>query len=267
VVGWPIDHSLSPALHRAAYQTLGLEWTFDALPVELGQLDEFVASLDGSWRGLAVTMPHKADLLALGEPEADALLVGAGNTLIMGTQPQVFNTDICGFQVALRHAGVEAVTSAVVLGAGATARSAVVALSRMGLQHVLVQTRSKNGLVVMSALTAQLGIDSSFAPLGRPHDPCDLLLSTLPSRAADPYVADVLPSSQCVFDVAYAPWPSLLIEHAANRVPVVTGVDLLAGQAVRQIELFTVGKTVTFQVLRDAGWAELSARTHLSGTI
>jgi shikimate dehydrogenase len=260
VVGWPIQHSLSPALHRAAYRDLGLDWTFEALPVERGGLREFVGGLDASWRGLAATMPHKEALLTLGEPEPDALLVGAANTLTLGPQPKVYNTDIFGMQLALRANNVCWVSSAVIIGAGATARSALVALSRMGLDRVCVQSRSDNGVPAMSQLARELGVAMTSTTIGE-HEPCDVLVSTLPPRAADECAAALALGAACVLDVTYTPWPSLLATRASEiGIPVISGVDLLAGQALRQIELLTGGQTVAFERLRDAGWAELGAR-------
>jgi shikimate dehydrogenase len=249
-------------LHAAAYRDLGLDWTFEALPVAPGQLAQFVAGLDDSWRGLAVTMPHKEALLKLGEPEPDALLVEAGNTLILGAQPKVFNTDISGFQSALCDYKIEAVSSAVLVGAGATARSALVALSRMGLRQVVIQSRSDRGVERLSTLAEQLGVEWSWTPIGS-HEACDILVSTLPSGAADTYAEALASGSDSIFDVSYGTWPSVLANTARRLDPrtnkrVISGVDLLAGQAVRQIELFTGGSSVEAGRLRAAGWWELA---------
>jgi shikimate 5-dehydrogenase len=82
VIGHPVAHSLSPAIHRAAYQVLGLEWSYQAIDVEPGGLRAFIEGLDGSWRGLSVTMPHKADLVELGETDATVDMLGAANTWV-----------------------------------------------------------------------------------------------------------------------------------------------------------------------------------------
>src|SRR6476619_2857343 len=94
VLGSPIAHSLSPVLHRAAYAELGLDWTYDRFEVRAEELPAFVAGLDGSWRGLSLTMPLKVAVLELGEVDPLAALAGAGNTLILEPHGRrVYNTD------------------------------------------------------------------------------------------------------------------------------------------------------------------------------
>ena len=81
MLGSPIEHSLSPALHRAAYAHLGLNWTYDRVEVDAHGLASFVHGLDAAWRGLRLTMPLKAAVLELGQVDQLAQLAGAGNTL------------------------------------------------------------------------------------------------------------------------------------------------------------------------------------------
>ncbi|MEK6740223.1 MAG: shikimate dehydrogenase, partial [Actinomycetota bacterium] len=103
VVGHPAAHSLSPAIHRAAYQVLGLEWSYQAIDVEPGGLRAFVEGLDGSWRGLSVTMPHKADLVELGETDVTVDMLGAANTWVCRDGTTIVrNTDVTGAEAALR---------------------------------------------------------------------------------------------------------------------------------------------------------------------
>jgi hypothetical protein len=95
VLGSPIQHSLSPALHRAAYGYLGLDWTYDRVEVDERGLAAFVGGLDASWRGLSLTMPLKVAVLELGNVDQLASLAGAGNTLILeGGSRTVHNTDV-----------------------------------------------------------------------------------------------------------------------------------------------------------------------------
>ena len=104
MLGSPIDHSLSPVLHRAAYAELGLNWTYDRFEVSESDLAGFVAGLDSSWRGLSVTMPLKVAVLDLGEADPVAQRAGAGNTLIFTDGgPRVYNTDVAGLVWAVRR--------------------------------------------------------------------------------------------------------------------------------------------------------------------
>jgi len=122
VLGRPIAHSLSPALHRAAYAALGLDWSYDA--VDCGP-DELAALLDGlgpEWRGLSLTMPLKAAVLPLLDDVAPlAAAVAAANTVVLRDgRRSGHNTDVHGIVAALAEVGVTSVSRAVVLGGGAT---------------------------------------------------------------------------------------------------------------------------------------------------
>ena len=105
VLGSPIGHSLSPALHRAAYRELGLTtWVYDRFEVGESELADVVEQCDPSWRGLSVTMPLKVAVLELGEVDSVAELAGAGNTLIFDDDARrVYNTDVGGLVWAVRR--------------------------------------------------------------------------------------------------------------------------------------------------------------------
>lgn len=267
VIGHPAAHSLSPALHRAAYRQLGLDWGYGAHDVAPDQLDEFIGHLDGSWRGLSVTMPHKEAIRGWGEADELVELTGVANTLVLNNpefgRPVVRNTDVGGFLVAFAQAGIESADSATVIGAGATARSAVVALRQMGVERVLVLARNPQKAAGLKDLASnRLGMLCGVRPLEAGQlVPADLMVSTVPAEAiADELAAPVAESAQAVFDVSYHPWPTALARAAAQAArPVVTGLDLLAGQAVEQVRLMTGGQ-VGFELLRSAGQEELRSR-------
>ena len=124
VLGDPIAHSLSPALHRAAYSQLGLDWTYDAHRVASGGLGAFLAGRGDEWRGLSLTMPLKeVAYAAADELDRHASLTGAVNTLLLGETLRGFNTDVGGIVDAFTHAGVSAVRSARTIPPVAYARS------------------------------------------------------------------------------------------------------------------------------------------------
>ncbi|MDR1355172.1 MAG: shikimate dehydrogenase [Propionibacteriaceae bacterium] len=260
VVGWPVSHSLSPALHRCGYRALGLERdrTFTICEVPPGGLANFIAGLDNQWRGLAVTMPHKEAALAAGKPDAAALQIHAGNTVVFRpTGTFVYNTDVCGVVRALQAHGVTEVTQAAVVGAGATSRAVIAGLLRIGLRRLTVLARNVARAGATVALAEQLGIDTQLAPIGA-HPPVGLLVSTLPGAAVTPYVAELVARADAVFDVAYEPWERPLLAAArALGIPAIDGLSLLAGQAVDQFRLLT-GYEVEFNLLYQAGLAEIS---------
>jgi shikimate dehydrogenase len=257
VLGSPIEHSLSPALHRAAYARLGLDdWEYQRHRVEADQLAGFIAGLDDSWRGLSLTMPLKMAALEIGEPDEISLLAEAGNTMIFeqGKRPRVHNTDVGGLVAAFAAAGVDKISSAAVLGSGATARSALISVARMGAGVVrLMARRPDHAWQSLGGLADRLGIDLQVSAWGSQVPSADVLISTVTKGAADPIADRAAAAAEVIFDVIYDPWPTELAAAAerAERT-VLNGLDLLVHQAVGQIELMT-GRTVPASLLLDAG--------------
>lgn len=265
VVGHPVAHSLSPAMHRAAYAALGLDWTFDAVDVAPGGLATLVAGLDPSWRALAVTAPHKRDALDLAHhvsPTARA--AGGANTLLLdhgpdGLRVHADNTDVPGARAALLEAGVGAVPRVRVLGAGATAASVAHAVATLGARTVELVVRDVSRAADTVASIRSAGLDVSVVDAAQPPTSAvDLLVSTVPEAVAGERAADWAEPAAAVFDVVYDPWPTRLTTAAgaADR-PVVTGIDLLAHQAVLQLALMT-GGAVAVHSVRDAALEALA---------
>ena len=262
VLGSPVAHSLSPALHRAAYASLGLEWHYDRFEVGEAGLAGFVDGLDSSWRGLSLTMPLKAAALELGEVEPLAALAGAANTVVLERdgRRRLHNTDVGGLVWALRGADVPALERATILGAGATARSTLVSLSRLGASHVVVVARTPARAAPLSTLGATLGLQVHVQPWTATLPPSDAVLCTAVAGAADDLAEEAAASAPVVFDAVYDPWPTRLAEAAtAAGCTVVNGLDLLVGQALLQLELMT-GSAVDPEVLYAAGRSALAAR-------
>lgn len=260
VAGSPIAYSLSPALHHAAYAFLGLDWEYGRYELLADQLAGFVADCDASWRGLSMTMPLKEAALELGEVDEIARLANAANTLVFGADGvrRVYNTDIGGLVNALTAAGLEGVPSAVILGTGATARSTVVSLARLGVGQITVVARTPAKAVPLVSLAESLGVRLTVQPWADPVVGSELLISTAAAGAVDDRAAEWVSVSGTVFDVVYDPWPTALAQAAADRGRLVlSGLDLLVHQAVLQVELMT-GATVPVEVLYEAGRTALA---------
>jgi shikimate dehydrogenase len=260
VLGSPIEHSLSPALHAAAYISLGLNWSYERVRVDQKQLAPFVDSLDVSWRGLSLTMPLKEAVLELGEVDELARLAGAGNTLILerGTR-RVFNTDVGGLTWAVRNVTAAPVPRVTILGAGATARAALIAAAQLGAQQVSVVARTPSRAEPFRALSHDVGVELDIRPWSTPLPDADLAVSTVISGAADSIAPAAAHSAPVVVDVIYDPWPTVLATTAQQAgCTVISGRDLLVGQALLQIELMT-GRPVAADVLYAALPTELSA--------
>ncbi|RJL33959.1 shikimate dehydrogenase [Bailinhaonella thermotolerans] len=263
VLGSPIAHSLSPVLHRAAYAGMGLDgWSYEAIECDEERLPALLDSLDGSWAGLSLTMPLKRAVLPLLDSVSDlAVQVGGANTVIFeGGRRRGENTDVHGIVRALEEAGVTAPSSAVVLGGGATACSALAALREMGLSRAVVAVRDLARAGEARAAADRLGVRIEVRTLDETAFDADLVVSTVPAGAADAHAVPVAAAAKAVFDVVYAPWPTPLAMAVAERGGVVVGgFPMLLHQAVRQVELMTGRADVPVEAMRRAGQARLAA--------
>ena len=265
VIGDPAEHSLSPAIHRAGYEAVGLPWTYSAYTVAPADLDAFIQArrADPQWAGLSVTAPHKEAILPYGSQDEATRIVGAGNTLVFGEQTQVFNTDVDGFVRAWREHDLSDPGRAAVIGNGATARSIVLALAHLGAHEIVVVARRPERSGPLVDLAATLGLSAQSVALGDSIDAVGLLASTVPAAALDAHAVSLTGQARCVFDVVYDPWPTPLTARAEEQgIPVLNGLDLLAGQAVKQFRLFT-GHEVSFAQCRSAAGRELKRRSAL----
>lgn len=243
VAGSPIAHSLSPALHRAAYAALGLTgWRYDAVECDAAGLGALLDGLDDSWVGLSLTMPLKEAVLALLDVvDPLAAAVGACNTVDLHGGVRVgSNTDVAGL-VAVLQAHVWAPgQAAVVLGGGATARSAVAALGLAGASAVTVYCRSAAARPALDAAAEASGVALRVAPWEQAVPDAAVVVNTTPAFAADPLVTVVPDHPGLLVDVLYHPWPTALAAAWAARGGAVgSGVDLLVAQAVGQVAVFT----------------------------
>ncbi|MCC2592969.1 shikimate dehydrogenase [Tessaracoccus sp. OS52] len=261
VIGDPAAHSLSPAIHRAGYARHGLDWTYEAITVTPEGLDAFVTEVlaDDDWAGLSVTAPHKEAICRFGEPDHVTRLVGGGNTLVKGQAPTVHNTDVPGFVRAWRHYGLGPLRRAAIVGNGATARSLMVALAGLDVAEVLVLARRPERAGSLVELGLALGTAVEAVAIDEELPEVDLLASTVPTEATAPHAARWAKAASVLFDAVYHPWPTPMAGAAAPGQTVITGLDLLAGQAVDQFYLLT-GHEVTFADCLSAAQDELRSR-------
>jgi shikimate dehydrogenase len=267
VLGSPIAHSLSPVLHRAAYGALQLsDWTYDRFEVGEAELPGFFQTLGPEWAGLSLTMPLKRAVIPLlDEISGTAASVEAVNTVVFTEDGRRLgdNTDIPGMVEALRERGIDRVESAAILGAGATASSALAALSRICEGEVVAYVRSEARAAEMREWGERLGVQV------RTEDWADaaqalcapLVIATTPAGATDTLAAAVPERPATLFDVLYEPWPtSLAARWSAYGGAVVSGLDLLVHQAVLQVEQMTGRVPAPVDVMRRAGEEALAAR-------
>lgn len=267
VLGSPIEHSLSPVLHRAAYQELGLDdWSYDRFEIDEAALPEFVAGLGPEWAGLSLTMPLKRAVIPLLDGISDtAASVEAVNTVVITEDGRRLgdNTDIPGIVAALHERGVEKVPSAAILGAGATASSALAALSRICTGEVTAYVRSRARADEMRQWGERLGVPVRTADWSEAAGAlaAPLVIATTPAGTTDSLAPSVPEAAGTLFDVLYDPWPTALAAAWAQRGgKVVGGLDLLVHQAVLQVEQMTGRTPGPLAAMRAAGERALAAR-------
>ncbi len=269
VLGSPIAHSLSPVLHTAAYRALGLDdWTYQAIKCDEAALEPFIVSRGPEWAGLSLTMPLKRTVLPLlDHVDPLAAATGGANTVVFRADGRYgYNTDVQGIVDALTEVGAPAPGAVAILGAGATACSALAALPELGAKGADVVVRDPSRAAGLLAAAERLGLRVRL----RPFDDLtagdfvpDLLISTVPARAADHYSERMRLTAKAptaLLDAVYDPWPTPLAAAAAAAGAVVaSGFAMLLHQAAAQVELMT-GKPAPLEAMRAAGEAELSRR-------
>jgi shikimate dehydrogenase len=261
VLGRPIEHSLSPVLHRAAYAELGLDWSYEAIDCGVAELPAVLAGR-GDWAGFSCTMPLKHAALSLADEVSPlASLVGAANTLLprKGGGWDADNTDVAGIVAALGGGQIDT-RRVTVLGAGGTAQAVVVALAQLGVTGCAVLVRDPSRAAAATATAAAAGVRAEVGALtpDAPELDADLVVSTLPPGAADPLAARAWTTEQTLLDVVYDPWPTAIAAavEAAGGV-VISGAQMLLHQAAAQVELMT-GRVAPVEAMRAALYAAVT---------
>ena len=264
VLGWPVRHSRSPAMHEAGYAALGLDgWRYQLLPVPPELFDETVRALPGAgFVGANVTIPHKQAAAALADEATDAVrAIGAANTLTFGPGGRIHaeNTDAPGLLDALPSDPAGA--SAVVLGAGGSARAVVWALVQAGAQ-VQVWNRTRERAERLCAEVGGRAVE--ILP-----EQADLLVNTTsvglqwgedPFKAL-PLTADALHGYPCLVDLVYGSRATALTSAARDAgATVVDGLEILVRQGARSFERWT-GRPAPLDVLRAAVRSEPAAES------
>jgi shikimate dehydrogenase len=254
VCGWPVSHSRSPQMHHAALAELGLDWRYQRLPLPPELFAETVPALPRlGFRGINVTIPHKEAALALADRATEsARAIGAANTLTFESDGAIHadNTDASGFLAVLPRSAYGA--TALVLGAGGTARAVVYALRQAGAAEVRVWNRTGERAQVLARELGAVAVDRA--------EPADIvvnctsigLLNPGDTFKALPVRADDLVAGCLVVDMVYRLGGTPLL-HAARAAgaEVVDGLEVLVAQGAASLERWT-GRTVPDQAMREA---------------
>lgn len=270
VIGSPVSHSLSPAIHRASFASLGVDWTYDAVECRAEEVGGFLAAAPGEgFGGLSVTMPLKEAVIAhLHEVDDDAALLRAVNciTVLDDGRLRGSNTDGRGCCDALAAvAGVDVASSRVVLlGAGGTARAVALALVTAGAEVSVVNRSDANARALVAAVTSYPAATGT-ARVGSPEDVngADVLVNATSvgmNTSELPLDPALLHPGLTVLDAVYSPLRTALLEEAAKRgAATVDGLWMLIHQARHQQQLW-FGRMAPAELMRAESERELARR-------
>ena len=256
VLGSPISHSLSPILHRTAYEHLGVAGQYQAIEVTSENLAEFIANLGDTWTGFSLTMPLKEKILSIAaDVDPLAKRIKSANTLVrIAGGWRALSTDVNGFTQSLASAGVADFTRVTILGSGATARAAAASCDGPGRQITVIHRSPERELSMReTVIHAQL----EFRDWGSDLEAGSVLINTTPACVADIY-SEKLEGlvGGIYFEALYQPWPSKLLSRwRALSGFAIDGLDLLVHQGIDQVEMFTGQKVLRAElapVLRSA---------------
>ncbi len=267
IIGQPVTHSMSPAMHNAAFAELGINGVY--VPMQPDNLEHGFYGLKSlGFIGVSVTVPFKVDIMAhLDHVDPVAQKIGAVNTLLFDrSNPDKvlckgYNTDWLGSNQALADAMSLDGSTVLVIGAGGAARAVGFGLIEAGVKVIITNRTESKG----RDLAAQLGC--SFVPgseLGAIQ--ADGLINTTsvgmhPQSEAIPIQADLLEHFPVVMDIVYAPLQTRLLREAASRgCRTVDGLQMLLYQGAAQFKLWT-GKAAPHATMREALLRELQARS------
>lgn len=256
VLGHPISHSLSSVIHRTAYELLGLPWSYDRIDVTTDQLSEWVLSRTSEWVGVSLTMPLKSDILPLLDVQDELVTAtGAANTVIFNENSRVgFNTDVQGMVNAISEIGLQSVGSVLIVGGGATARSALAASGQLGANKVDVLARRPEACAGLHVTGEALGIEPNILSWtsDRVDLSYDLVVSTVPAGVADALVDSIPDHPRALLDVVYQSWPTPFASvWQARGGRAASGLEMLLYQGIEQISLMT-GEHVSAERIRPA---------------
>lgn len=254
IIGYPIEHTLSPIMHAAALEAAGLDYSFIALPIPKGRLFPAVEGLRALYfRGWNVTIPHKSEIIKyLDSIDVDAKLIGAVNTVVNdGGCLTGYNTDVLGFSMSIVEAGFSLDgCRAVVLGAGGAARAVTWALCKRRASSITLGVRNPQKASVLAkdfSAFADIDVFEWTTPeFNEKLESADILINTTPlgmSPNVDlmpPVEIERLPKGALVYDLIYTPAKTKFLKRAAELgYPIINGEAMLAYQGAESFRLFT----------------------------
>ncbi len=250
LIGDPIDHSFSPALHNAAFLFLGLDCTYIAYRIPKGELESGVESLKKiNISGFNVTIPHKVDMMKfLNEIDSECKLVGATNTVINNEgHLKGYNTDVDGFLAPIKKRKIDSKDSDVLLiGAGGAARAIIVGFSKEKVRKITIANRTRERTEELIRFVHNLGLESDYLDLQAAGDVANKYKFVVNATSVGlkgvgcPISTKNINRDSIVYDIVYVPVETPLIEQSKNQgATIIYGWEMLLAQAMKSFEIWT----------------------------
>ena len=249
VIGDPIDHSLSPTIHNAAYRQLGLECTYIAYRIPKGQLDVEIDSLKKiKISGFNVTIPHKINVMEyLDELDENCKTIGACNTVINDDgNLKGYNTDMDGFLEPIKNRNISIRDSNILLfGAGGAARAIIAGLAKEKARHVTIVNRTTEHGLQLKEFSGSIGLNSevkTIEEMNEFHADYDLIINSSSlglKNESSPIPIKIINQETVVYDIVYKPVNTELIKESKKKnAEIIYGYEMLLGQAIRSFEIW-----------------------------
>ncbi len=260
VIGDPIDHSLSPALHNASFAFLGLDCTYIAYRIPRGELEASIADLKKiGIAGFNVTIPHKVDMMRLlDEADEQCKLVGATNTVV-NTDGRLkgYNTDVDGFLDPIRKRKIDCKgLDALVIGAGGAARAIVAGFAKEKIRKVTIANRSQEKAETLVRFARNLGIESEYVDLARAGDIASDFKFIVNATSVGlkgvgiPISTRNITKDSIVYDIVYMPVETQLIQEAKEHgATIIHGWEMLLAQAMKSFEIW-MGRPAPYEAMK-----------------
>ena len=262
VIGDPIDHSLSPTIHNAAYRELGLECTYIAYRIPKDQLDVEIDSLKKiKISGFNVTIPHKINMLKfLDEVDENCKIIGATNTVINDNgYLKGYNTDMDGFLEPIKNRNIEIKNSNVLLlGAGGAARAIIAGMAKEKVKHVTIINRTIENSLQLKEFSQNIGLDSevkSIEEMTELHADYNFIINSSSlglQNESNIIPTQIINEETVVYDIIYKPVNTDLIKESKRKnAEIIYGYEMLLGQAVRSFEIW-LGQKAPYETMKKA---------------
>ena len=249
VIGDPIDHSLSPTIHNAAYRQLNLECTYIAYKIPTGELKSGIESLKSiKISGFNVTVPHKIEIMKfLDDVDESCKLIGAANTIVNDNDSlKGYNTDMDGFLEPIKNRDISIKDSSILLiGAGGASRAIITGFAKEHAKKITIINRTKQKAEELAKFSRELGVESDIVSIDEVEKLNELYNLVVNASSlglkSEPNIipTKLITDKTVVYDIVYKPVNTELIKIAKKKnAKIIYGYEMLLGQATRSFEIW-----------------------------